>query len=203
MKVVYILFLMLLLSCKDQEGKESLVKNEENVAVKHEMNQKETIYVSFLEPRNEFPMDSTNTEINELRLHVQQQVDFDYTYYISGNDLKSLSRNWRFISYTKSANYVWNFTSNGKSFKAHPNDDFFIKYEDLLSTIDSLNVFSLSDMRDLDSFGRSIYYILEMKINGVYKELYYEPISVEERKVFKKVEDAFRSICPPAIEPRR
>lgn len=171
---------------------------------------KMVVYSHYLSKMDEFPVDTvSSTEM--LRLHYMPRFENHRTYSIArdsgmyvpfGSTGMVRYTGWRFRLHTKVRDIYTsrptNFSTNIRKIDEDV-ENFQSSWDGLIALIDSTGVFKMRDSR-LDSyFGNLNLFILEMKVDGTYKEFYFEPNPPLEPHIFIPIHEAFQRLCPTPI----
>lgn len=203
---------ILILSACTQKG-ESDVAHEDPVGDREVVDllsyRKADMY-AFLWAREENPVDTaSSTEV--IRLHYEPRFASPRTYSISrdsgiyvpfGNTGMVRYTGWRFRLYTKASGVAsWSTIYSTNVIQIDEDIEYFeASWDGLIALIDSTGVFKMRDSRLNPRFGDMNVFILEMRVGGVYRELYFEPYPPLEPHVFIPIHEAFKKLCPPALE---
>lgn len=195
---LFFIFFTLITSCKNSN--EDGLSN--NNSLDTLMNQYRQIhYNNFLWQRNETPMQMDSLE-DIIRLHYDERYGVDYTYFISRQRMGN-SSSIAFILYAKAFGED-KFITNGLAAVDFKGEGLCLHWDELVSSIDSLRIFEKEDHRKLRGFGNLNIYVLEVKINGTYREIYIETYAQDPDPDLDLlyIHELFKKICPPAIIPK-
>lgn len=188
--LVSIILIMIGNSCYDKETVES-----QKAELSSIRNFKDYYYKYVLFNRNESPITLDRPD-DLVRLHFEHGLGNSYTYCISKMNFGVQVDELQFILYTKIARED-KFNTNGKVILEAVEPNVTIKWNSILSLLKKTNVFLLEDGRQTSYLGSSHFFVLEYKINGEYKEIYFQPN--DDNHFFWDILKKFKEVCPPEL----